>query len=574
MIRDSASMAVMIENIGSRNRRWLDRKRHDFLMSSSCCLEKQILLRTRAKDGTISYNNTAGGYQISSSDSSTVIGGSSSSDEGSSKEVRQQLLRDQHHGAASNELHDYNAPSLFDPIPGQDMSITSGSSGDEGKGNDYTDPNNDANRTKKRKLRTDTKLSSKVLLATGTAPPRSVVPTRSQPPRLNSLPSNIARSGGIAHNVKVMVPLPVTITAGSTTTTTSVTTMSKSTSTLPPSNGKTNLIRAPAVSLPPFVGIGKKKPPSTTMKCNTISGALSSSALKLASINTSQQPPVDVRDTVSATNHHSSNEDTTSSSNHNNANNDNTSPPSSKANIITIDNDTSSNYSSPHQSSLSPPQNNHPRHLDIQANYHINEDDMILTDNVLMCPFVFKSQEAVYCGAQSECIQHGMIRATFSSTNKLCNVEMIFDAMGYCQQLERASGNDGGMMAQIIPNSLEMALAPNSEEGRVITLAEAPFNIVSVNEVWTSITGYTQVDAEGKDLISLLLHGSSGNNNNNDSCRKQQQDFENVTRGICCASTNIHTDKSGRQFLNFMCSYPLSNLSNEVTHILHVCKEL
>ena len=198
---------------------------------------------------------------------------------------------------------------------------------------------------------------------------------------------------------------------------------------------------------------------------------------------------------------------------------------------------------------------------------------MILTDNVLMCPFVFKSQEAVYCGAQSECIQHGMIRATFSSTNKLCNVEMIFDAMGYCQQLERASGNDGGMMAQIIPNSLEMALAPNSEEGRVITLAEAPFNIVSVNEVWTSITGYTQVDAEGKDLISLLLHGSSGNNNNNDSSR-QQQDFENVTRGICCASTNIHTDKSGRQFLNFMCSYPLSNLSNEVTHILHVCKEL
>jgi PAS domain S-box-containing protein len=165
-----------------------------------------------------------------------------------------------------------------------------------------------------------------------------------------------------------------------------------------------------------------------------------------------------------------------------------------------------------------------------------------------------------------------MIRATFSSTNKLCNVEMIFDAMGYCQQLERASGNDGGMMAQIIPNSLEMALAPNSEEGRVITLAEAPFNIVSVNEVWTSITGYTQVDAEGKDLISLLMHGSSGNNNNDSS--RQQQDFENVTRGICCASTNIHTDKSGRQFLNFMCSYPLSNLSNEVTHILHVCKEL
>jgi ADP-heptose:LPS heptosyltransferase len=30
----------------------------------------------------------------------------------------------------------------------------------------------------------------------------------------------------------------------------------------------------------------------------------------------------------------------------------------------------------------------------------------------------------------------------------------LFDAMGFCQQLERASGDDG-MMAQIIPNSLE-----------------------------------------------------------------------------------------------------------------------
>ena len=328
------------------------------------------------------------------------------------------------------------------------------------------------------------------------------------------------------------------------------------------------MIRAPAVPLPPFVGIGKKKKPTSTMKSNTIlSGSLSSSAIKLAAIAASQQPPV-VQASVSATNY-SFNEDTTGSScsNHNNSAIDN-SPPSSKANIITIDNDTSSNYSS-QQSSLSPDQNHHHRHLDIQANYHINEDDMILTDDVLMCPFVFKSQEAVYCGAHTECIQHGMLRATFSpTTNKLCNVEMIFDSMGFCQQLERASGNDGGMMAQIIPNSLEMALAPNTEEGRVITLADSSFTIVSVNEVWTSITGYTQVDAEGKDLRSLLYGG--GNNNG----PRQRHDFENVARGVCCASTNIHTDKSGRQFLNFMCSYPLSNLCNEVTHILHVCKEL
>jgi len=44
-----------------------------------------------------------------------------------------------------------------------------------------------------------------------------------------------------------------------------------------------------------------------------------------------------------------------------------------------------------------------------------------------------------------------MLRATFSNVNKLNNVEMIFDSMGFCQQLERASGNEG--MAQV--NSLK-----------------------------------------------------------------------------------------------------------------------
>lgn len=41
----------------------------------------------------------------------------------------------------------------------------------------------------------------------------------------------------------------------------------------------------------------------------------------------------------------------------------------------------------------------------------------------------------------------GMLRATFSNSSKLNNVEMIFDSMGFCQQLERASGNEG--MAQV-----------------------------------------------------------------------------------------------------------------------------
>lgn len=593
MIRDSASMSVMIETIGSRNLSWLHRKRDDFLTRNYS--QYTLALRSCGADGTMMQHvlrpNDQLGYRISSlssnSGSSTGIGSGSDKefwlaqlrktpgkgDSSSSEEVRQELLRDQHHGA-SNDLHDYNAPSLLDPLPEPGTSVLSGSgcidsdncvvSKDEERVNGLTD-GPDPNPTKKRKMRNDSNQgSAPAKAARAVSPPAKC--------RLNSLPRNIARSGGIVHNVKAVVPLLTTVPSAKPSATTNNSSLS---------NGKTNLSRAPAVPLPPFVGIGKKKPPEVKLHSNTLSAlsslvtngaitekigesilvdqsdmsATSSKPAAIATTSPPPQPPVahsPSKENGSVINH--GNDDVCSPNHYNSK-----SKSSSNANVITIDNDTS-DYS----------QSSSQNQLDIQAHYHINEDDMILTDDVLMCPFIFRSQQAVWCGALAECVQPGMLRACFSSTNKLCNVEMIFDAMGFCQQLERASGNEG--MAQIIPNSLEMALAPNSEEARVITLAEPPFKIVSINEVWTSITGYTQVDAEGKDLS--ILYGDRTDKRTGLRNGMPQHDFANVARGMCAASTNVHYDKNGQEFLNFMCSYPLSNLSNKVTHLLHVCKEL
>jgi hypothetical protein len=630
MIRDSASMSVMIETIGSRNLRWLHRKRDDFLTrdASKNHARSATAQRSRAV-GTVPHalrRETQLQCHISSlssnSGSSTGFGSSSdeewrlsqrrktqgkgdsgdhrdhlhsnseSNQQGSAanvsssstgNETRQQLLRDQHHGA-SNDYHDYHAPSLLDPLPESGRSISSSSdgidsdncvagkhtctdssSGDDEKMNNSADA--DLNPTKKRKSKHDCKQNSAAMgggardVASSGAPASQ--PSNAATGRLNNLPPNIARSGGIAHNVKAVIPLPTAIVAmaaaPSVTTNNSII------------NGKTNLSRAPAVALPPFIGIGKKKYPPAMKLQSTASSADNGES---NTVNRRANPPSFLvpnrpRQPSIAHNPSTRNVSGIDFSNESNSNNDNfnsnLSPSNahhhggSNHNVITIDNDTST-YS---QSSTQ----NQPG---IQAHYHINEDDMILTDDVLMCPFIFRSQEAVRCGALSECVQPGMLRARFSSTNKLCNVEMIFDAMGFCQQLERASGNEG--MAQIIPNSLEMALAPNSEEARVITLAEPPFRIVSVNEVWTSITGYTQVDAEGKDLS--MLYGERTDGDAGIRSGMPPHDFQSVGRGVCAASTNFHYDSRGREFLNFMCSYPLSNSSNEVTHILHVCKDL
>ena len=207
----------------------------------------------------------------------------------------------------------------------------------------------------------------------------------------------------------------------------------------------------------------------------------------------------------------------------------------------------------------------------IKGQYHFNDDDIMITDDVSMCPFVFRSHNAVICGAMAECVMSGMLRAHFSDRNKLLSIELVYDAMGFMQQLERASGSD--VTAQIIPGSLDMALSPSSQEARVITLAQPPYLIVNVNEVWTRITGFTQIESEGIGYLQLL-EGDATIDDAKHRPGKPEHIFDRVAKGQPACSTNIHYDRSGRDFIEFVCSYPLTNSGDEVTHILHVSREL
>jgi hypothetical protein len=207
----------------------------------------------------------------------------------------------------------------------------------------------------------------------------------------------------------------------------------------------------------------------------------------------------------------------------------------------------------------------------IKGRYHFNDDEIMITDDVLMCPFVFRTQNAVLCGAMAECVMPGMLRARFSDCNKLHSIELIYDAMGFMQQLERASGNDS--TTHVIPGSLDMALSPNGNEGRVITLAHPPYSIVNVNEVWTRITGYTQMENEGHGYLQLI-EGDATIADAKNCTGKPIYSLEYVSNGQPACSTNIHYDRNGRDFIEFVCSYPLTNSMDEITHILHVSREL
>mmetsp|Transcript_6211 Transcript_6211/g.15403 ORF Transcript_6211/g.15403 Transcript_6211/m.15403 type:complete len:352 (+) Transcript_6211:384-1439(+) len=326
----------------------------------------------------------------------------------------------------------------------------------------------------------------------------------------------IAKKGGIAHNVRPVV---------------SSVSIQKS--------GNARLAMAPAVPLPPFAGIGKRPGGISHGASSAVSMSIADNNINGKSKNGSIVDSTPSRRPTLA-----------------NVALEASAGISTGPQIISGDVETSSSNSS----------RNKPQ---IRAYYHFNEDDMILMNDVIMCPFVFRTQDAVLCGALSECVMPGMLRGEFSSRNKLLGLEMVYDSMGLMQQLERCSGSE--LMAQIIPGSLEMALTPVPYECRVITLAEPPYLIINVNEAWTKLTKYTQVDVEGAELFNIL---DSASNRIGSQASNPPYNLTEVSEGRCKCTTRFHYDKDGRDFIDFMCSYPLTNANNEVTHILHVSKEL
>ena len=478
----------MIENIGGRSSRWLKLKREEFV-----ALEGSKR-RSKKMPSCIIRQDSRLQHAVSSLSSSSGSSNHASSGEDSSR---------QNHRAAPKHAppaqHTEAPTSIKMPAQQNNSAIQQQ---EENRNAKVPDPNfadsedsplgedspEDSNSSSNDNKRITTDSSSGDDSAGGPSNPRPAKKRKQdsdQGSSNSSLPPNIAKKGGIPHNIQ-----PLMAQASG--------------------NGTARLSTAPAIPLPPFAGIGKKPAGSSTGR---VGGGQS-----LETSSARGKGPA----------------------------------------VISADVETSSSSST----------GKTPR---IRGSYHVNEDDMILMDDILMCPFIFRSEDAVLCGALAECTMPGMLRTHFSSRNKLKSIEMVYDAMGFMQQLERASGNEGS--AHIIPGSLEMALSPNTSDALVITLAESPFLIVNINELWTRMTGYTQMEVEGREYLSLV-EGEGTVPEAGDRLGKPKHKLEEVAKGRCACSTNIHYDKQGRDYIEFVCSYPLTNASNEVTHLLHVCKEL
>ena len=503
IIADASSVAVMVEGVGSRSPRWMQIKREDFFQREEERTGTKILPRNVGRRNG-SFQHAVSSLSSSSANSSN---NGSSGDDSKAKNRRAQVLagaklqaaKEAGESRAANKnadessvgFHDYDAKPLPDPrlqdssergsiSPSEDSPEESNTSVDEAKpvstdSSSGDDAAHKCDRRPSKRLKVDSDQSSSVPTAGAAAATAS---TGSGP----YLPKNIAKKGGIAHNIRPFngpVPAPVR-------------------------NVNARLSAAPSIALPPFSGLGKRS-------------------------QTDEYPDLGRR---------SVNDEVPNPSDRRSAGSSSGGADGQSAVIISGDMETSSSNSSNGRAQ-------------IKAYYHVNEDDMIFMDDVLMCPFVFRTQDAVICGALAECVMPGMLRASFSQRNKLKSLEMTYDAMGFMQQIERASGSE--TTAQIIPGSLEMALSPASPEARVITMAQPPYQIVSINEAWTKLTKYTQMEVEGMELFKALEGDTV-----EDQPPNGPYDLKEVREGKPSCATRFHYDKDGEQFVDFICSYPLT----------------
>jgi hypothetical protein len=128
-------------------------------------------------------------------------------------------------------------------------------------------------------------------------------------------------------------------------------------------------------------------------------------------------------------------------------------------------------------------------------------DDIVISGDQFICHFSIHIEDAESIGSGHRCVQSAMLYGRFNSQHKLTRAEIIFDVMGFMQQLQKVSCLSP--QASIVPNTIDMALTPSTEP-RAVMLAEAPYKIVYVSKDWTKQSKVSQSFIEGKPFCQEL----------------------------------------------------------------------
>eukprot|EP00557_Chaetoceros_sp_GSL56_P004922 CAMPEP_0176492936 /NCGR_PEP_ID=MMETSP0200_2-20121128/9285_1 /TAXON_ID=947934 /ORGANISM="Chaetoceros sp., Strain GSL56" /LENGTH=377 /DNA_ID=CAMNT_0017890573 /DNA_START=251 /DNA_END=1384 /DNA_ORIENTATION=+ len=119
---------------------------------------------------------------------------------------------------------------------------------------------------------------------------------------------------------------------------------------------------------------------------------------------------------------------------------------------------------------------------------------------------------------------------------------------------------------QPLPRSLAEAIIPNDPRAIVITEAEMPFRIVSVNDSWEHLCGFSRKECKGMTLG--CIQGPETNKAAVTALMAQ------LLKGEEAGTVLTNYSKAGRKFHNRLRVGPLKNDSGKITHFIGVLKEV
>ena len=195
---------------------------------------------------------------------------------------------------------------------------------------------------------------------------------------------------------------------------------------------------------------------------------------------------------------------------------------------------------------------------------------MIAAGELVMCCYMLNLDNNSPDAKRAQCSQSGMLQCKFNRANKIVALELIYDVMGFMQQLQRSS-----LMSpenSIVPNTLSMALQP-SNEPRIIVRTEAPFPVVHMNEAWTNIKPNAHVHTEVQYVTDAVRAAPEPHADKNPLRTFQQLFAEACTGRPVSAIVPVLENVDGKEKetaigLNFVKILPLSDRGDHISHAL------
>jgi PAS domain S-box-containing protein len=192
----------------------------------------------------------------------------------------------------------------------------------------------------------------------------------------------------------------------------------------------------------------------------------------------------------------------------------------------------------------------------INFRYTLISEESVVAGNHIMARWVMTTTDAVRHGAKMEVSKQGMLICRFNSAHKIVGLEIMFDVMAFMLQLKQATGSDG---FSVVPNTVQTCQR-TFDRPMVITMADPPYTIIQVNDLWTNMTGYKSDEVVGKLSCSVLQ-----------SVDTETSTVEAMMNEIRlrrpATAVLVNKSKSGEIFTNCLVVYPLCT-DSRITYYL------